>query len=84
MQERPLRDALAIERTLLANERTGLAWLRTAITLFLAGVTLFHFTDAWLSWVGLSLVPLGMFAGVYGRVRYGRTRSRILEDAAQS
>lgn len=76
-KELALRDALALDRTLLANERTLLAWLRTAVTLGLAGVTLFQFAQAWLAWVGLALVPVGLGVGYLGHHRYRRTRDRI-------
>lgn len=82
--ELALRDALALDRTLLANERTLLAWLRTAVTLGLAGVTLFHFAGAWLAWVGLALVPVGLGVGVYGHARYRRTRDRIRRVIGQA
>ncbi|MEM9020064.1 MAG: DUF202 domain-containing protein [Planctomycetota bacterium] len=76
-QELALRDALALDRTLLANERTLLAWLRTAVALALAGVTLFHFASGWVAWIGLSLVPAGLGVGWLGYARYRRTRDRI-------
>jgi len=38
MEERTLRDELAIERTLLADERTQLAYIRTGVSLMLGGI----------------------------------------------
>ena len=79
-----LRDALALDRTLLANERTLLAWLRTAVSLAIAGVTLFYFAAGWLSWLGLTLVPVGLGLGLLGHARYRRTRTRIRKVLEQS
>jgi len=51
-KEQPVRDRLALERTLLANERTLLAYFRTAIMLAVTGATL-------LKLYGDTLLPAG-------------------------
>jgi putative membrane protein len=37
-----IRDALAIERTIMSNERTMLAYSRTAIALIIAGLSFWN------------------------------------------
>lgn len=72
-----LRDALALDRTLLANERTLLAWVRTAITLGLAGLTLAHFATGWTALLGLALVPLATLVAGLGLRRHRRMSRAI-------
>ncbi|HPD97510.1 MAG TPA: DUF202 domain-containing protein [Synergistales bacterium] len=74
-----LRDELAIDRTLLANERTLLAYLRSAVALVLAGFTMIHFAadSHWFWLAGFVSIPVGVFAGMIGVVRF-RVMNRII------
>jgi len=73
-----LRDELAIDRTILANERTVLSYLRGSVSLIIAGVTFVHFVEAGtLHYIGLSLIPIGLIAGLFGVCRYRRMDKRI-------
>ena len=81
----PLRDELAIDRTLLANERTLLAYLRSAVALLLAGITMIHFSlHSWFWAAGLACLPAGVLCGVIGVVRYMKTRRVLLDIRAQA
>jgi putative membrane protein len=46
MEEKELRDRLAVERTRLANERTLLAYVRTALALIAGGAAFLQFFSA--------------------------------------
>ncbi|NTV47477.1 MAG: DUF202 domain-containing protein [Chlorobiales bacterium] len=73
-----LRDELAIDRTILANERTLLAYLRSAVSLVIAGVSMMHFSQqGWFAQVGVACIPVGVFTGIFGVVRY-RTINRSI------
>ncbi len=73
-----LRDELAIDRTLLANENTLLAYLRSALTLVIAGITFIHFfSESWLLWLGIALIPLGLGVGLFGGWRFRRMQRSI-------
>ncbi|MDP5241242.1 DUF202 domain-containing protein [Uliginosibacterium sp. 31-16] len=73
-----LRDELAIDRTLLANENTLLAYLRSALTLVIAGITFIHFfSESWLLWLGIALIPLGLGVGLFGGRRFRRMQHNI-------
>jgi putative membrane protein len=73
-----LRDELAIDRTILAIERTLLSYLRGAVALVIAGLTFIHFIEiGMLRYVGMSLVPIGLFTGLFGLFRYRRMDKRI-------
>ena len=73
-----LRDQLAIDRTILANERTLLSYLRGAVAMVIAGVTFVQFIEfGILRYIGMALVPIGLFTGVFGLSRYRRINRRI-------
>ncbi|MDT0633064.1 DUF202 domain-containing protein [Rubrivirga sp. S365] len=79
----PLRDRLALDRTVLANERTLLAYLRTALGLVATGAALVHFTDdvgfEVVGWASLAVSPLVVAVGAW---RFARVRRRL--DAEQA
>jgi putative membrane protein len=73
-----LRDELAIDRTILANERTVLSYLRGSVSLIIAGVTFVHFiVPGTLHYIGISFIPIGLVAGIFGVCRYRRMDKRI-------
>ena len=65
----PLRDRLALDRTVLASERTLLAYVRTALGLVATGAALVHFTDEvgflTLGWAGIALSPFVFGVGLW-------------------
>jgi putative membrane protein len=71
-KEQPVRDRLALERTLLANERTLLAYVRTAIMLAVTGVTLLKlYGDTLLpAAAGWALIATGIGVAVLGVARF--------------
>lgn len=76
-----LRDELAIDRTLLANERTLLAYLRSSVALLIAGISIMHFSGSnrtyWL--VGLASLPIGLFTGILGILRYRKMNRAVAQ-----
>lgn len=71
----PLRDELAIDRTVLANERTLLSYSRTALGLLGAGAAAIHVFSAeivvvlgWL-FVAAAVAVMGTGIASYVRVR---------------
>jgi putative membrane protein len=81
----PLRDELAIDRTLLANERTLLSYLRFGVALALAGVTIIHFVHhGWFSAIGIACLPAGALCGIIGTARYVKVRRVLLALRAKA
>lgn len=78
MEETPLRDQLAIDRTRLANERTLLAYVRAFIGLFLAGVTFMKLfaDDPVYVGIGVGSIVGGVLLLTIGLARYLRLRRR--------
>lgn len=73
-----LRDYLAAHRTLLANERTWLSCIRTSLTFIIAGITFIKFFDsAFISYVGLIFLPMGLFCLLAGLWKYYKVRILI-------
>ncbi|MDQ3564975.1 MAG: DUF202 domain-containing protein [Pseudomonadota bacterium] len=72
MNERELRDELAVERTRLANERTLLAYIRTALALAAGGAVLLQFfpSDLLLSGIAWVLVASGGATIIIGAYRF--------------
>jgi putative membrane protein len=79
-EELLLRDHLAAERTHLANERTLLAYLRSALLLFITALTFLKLFegDATMRYVAITILPIALFAALFGIVRYRKVRSRLL------
>lgn len=77
-QQLILRDELAIDRTILANERTLIAYIRGSITLIISGITVLHFIhEGFLLYAGISIIPIGFIAGIFGTIRYRRMNIRL-------
>jgi putative membrane protein len=79
--EQPIRDRLALERTILANERTLLAYSRTAIMLVATGGTLLKFyIDQFLPAIsGGVLIAAGIGVAAFGVARF-RKLARSLPE----
>ncbi len=76
--DQPVRDQLAIDRTILSNERTMLAYLRTALTLLIVSFALIRFVDdVFFIALGVVLIPVSVVIGWIGRSRYLRRKSMI-------
>jgi putative membrane protein len=74
----PVRDYLAVERTVLANERTVLAYLRTALTIIVAGVTGAHyFQSALYTNLSLTFGSVGLILLVFGIVRFRQVQKKL-------
>ena len=77
--EMDLRDALALDRTVLANERTLLAYLRTAMALLAGGITLIKFfpNDQYLQIIGLVMFVLGVVVVFMGLYRFFKVQKSL-------
>jgi putative membrane protein len=74
----PIRDQLAIDRTILANERTGLAYMRTALTMLIVSIAFIQLVESTVVFViGWLVVPLAVAVGVAGVILYRRRRDTI-------
>jgi putative membrane protein len=66
-----LRDALAVDRTVVANERTLLGYIRTTLALLAAGGSLLHFLSGpWAAAGGIALLVLSVPMFVLGVNHY--------------
>jgi putative membrane protein len=74
----PVRDQLALIRTVLANERTFLAYLRTSLSFIVAGIAAIHFLKAPVA-IGLGslFVLLGILCLGVGIMRFRRAGREI-------
>ena len=76
--DQPVRDQLAIDRTILSNERTMLAYLRTALTMLIVSFALIRFVDGPVFiTLGVLLIPVSLAIGWIGRSRYRRRKAMI-------
>lgn len=77
-RDREASARLALELTSLSNERTLLTYVRTALAFFAAGAALIRFFDepafVIAGWVFL---PVGVLLGIFGAVRFHRTRQLL-------
>jgi putative membrane protein len=74
----PVRNQLAIDRTILANERTVLAYVRTALTMLIVSVALIKFIESLvIVIIGIALIPLAVVVAFVGLRRYRRRRETI-------
>lgn len=68
MNEKKLREHLALERTKLANERTLLSYIRASLYLLIGGIALLelkgHDNLKWVGYASLALCILFIFIGV--------------------
>lgn len=86
IDEKLLREHLALERTKLANERTLLSYIRASIYLLISGLALLQIKEYQgisLMWVGyLSLVICVMFliVGISRYVNLERRLNNLLRD----
>lgn len=81
----PVRDQLALIRTVLANERTFLAYLRTSLAFIVAGIAAIHFLRMPVAISsGAFFVLLGSLCLGIGIMRYRRARREIATWDAQN
>ncbi len=74
----PLRDQLALDRTVLANERTLLAYLRTFIGLLASGAALWKlFEVGWAQGVAAVFFVCAPIVLAVGFARYNKINKRM-------
>ncbi|HEU4564299.1 MAG TPA: DUF202 domain-containing protein [Gemmatimonadaceae bacterium] len=74
----PLRDELALDRTVLANERTLLSYARTALGLLGAGAAALQlFESEVVSILGWSFIVIAAAVTIVGIAGYLRMREKI-------
>jgi len=73
----PVRDSLALSRTVMANERTLLAYIRTGMTFVIAGVGVLQFIQdgIYIFIGGWILVVVGVYFFCWGTIRYRRSKT---------
>lgn len=80
VEQLPLRDFLALERTRLANERTFLAYVRTSLYFLLGGfafIKLKEFENA--DFLGYVSMGISLVLFLLGTIKFIVLRSRILQ-----
>lgn len=76
----PLRDLLAIDRTILANERTFLAWVRTSLSLIVADITFVKYLNIKsLLIIGYVFIPLRSILLVIGTLKFLKGRKELFK-----
>lgn len=74
----PLRDELALDRTVLANERTLLSYVRTALGLLGGGAAAVElFDSAVVAILGWTFIAAALVVTVIGVAGYQRMRRKI-------
>lgn len=88
IDEKLLREHLALERTKLANERTLLSYIRASIYLLISGLALLqikNYQDISLMWVGylsLLICILFLLVGISRYIALERRLNRLLREEA--
>jgi len=91
INEKKLREHLALERTKLANERTLLAYIRASLYLLIAGIALIQIEKYphlhWVGYVSLIVCVLFVLIGVWRYVALEKKLKNLLlpdeEDFAE-
>ncbi|MAN27760.1 MULTISPECIES: DUF202 domain-containing protein [Mesonia] len=82
INEKKLREHLALERTKLANERTLLAYIRASLYLLIAGIALLQIKEYprvhWVGYVSLFVCVLFILIGVWRYIALERKLKNLL------
>lgn len=83
IDEKLIREHLALERTKLANERTLLSYIRASLYLLIGGLALLQVEDHpnlyWIGYVALFICVLFIFVGITRYIILDRKLNRLLE-----
>jgi putative membrane protein len=83
IDEKLIREHLALERTKLANERTLLSYIRSSLYLFIAGLAILQIKEythvQWLGYLSLFICVVFITIGVYRYIHLNRKLRKLLQ-----
>jgi putative membrane protein len=83
IDEKFIREHLALERTKLANERTLLSYIRSSLYLFIAGLAILQIKEythvQWLGYLSLFICVVFITIGVYRYIHLNRKLRKLLQ-----
>ncbi|CAL65292.1 DUF202 domain-containing protein [Christiangramia forsetii] len=86
INEKLLREHLALERTKLANERTLLSYIRASIYLLISGLALLQIKEyqeislMWVGYLSLFICILFLLVGISRYIALERKLNKLLRD----
>lgn len=86
IDEKLIREHLALERTKLANERTLLSYIRASIYLLISGLALLQIKDyqgislMWVGYLSLVICILFLIVGISRYIALERKLTKLLRD----
>lgn len=86
IDEKLLREHLALERTKLANERTLLSYIRASIYLLISGLALLQIKDyqgislMWVGYLSLIICVVFLLVGISRYIALERKLNRLLRS----
>ncbi|TBW30306.1 DUF202 domain-containing protein [Gramella sp. KN1008] len=86
IDEKLIREHLALERTKLANERTLLSYIRASIYLLISGLALLQIKEyqgislTWLGYLALFICVLFLLVGVSRYIALERKLNKLLRE----
>lgn len=88
IDEKLIREHLALERTKLANERTLLAYIRASLYLLIGGLALLQIKEYpelhWLGYGAFSVSIIFLSVGISRYIHLNRKLTRLLRPEKQS
>jgi putative membrane protein len=87
IDEKFIREHLALERTKLANERTLLSYIRSSLYLFIAGLAILQIKEythvQWLGYLSLFICVVFITIGVYRYIHLNRKLRKLLQPDSE-
>lgn len=88
IDERFVREHLALERTKLANERTLLSYIRSSLYLFIGGLAIFQVKEYrqvhWLGYLSLVICVIFITIGIYRYIHLNRKLRKLLQHEIEA
>jgi len=82
IDEKLIREHLALERTKLANERTLLSYIRSSLYLFIGGLAILQIKEyshiQWLGYLSLFICIVFISIGIYRYIHLNRKLRKLL------
>lgn len=83
IDEKLIREHLALERTKLANERTLLSYIRSSLYLFIGGLAILQIKEyshiQWLGYLSLFICIVFISIGIYRYIHLNRKLRKLLQ-----
>ncbi|HSM63277.1 MAG TPA: DUF202 domain-containing protein [Gillisia sp.] len=87
IDEKFIREHLALERTKLANERTLLSYIRSSLYLFIGGLAILQIKEyshvQWLGYLSLFICILFISIGIYRYIHLNRKLRKLLQPDSE-